>query len=230
MHTIKQQHYKIIRSILYLIIIFILFVFMVKPTPIRASDSIFHMLDSYSIGDLIEDRVISMGVNEGVQEDGSIILKFQSTISYFPHRIIVKDNRLSYVELIIPPNEVELYQEWLRVMGQPETKQERINDIGKEILVGFPSQGIAYITNEKWEVIAIRRFEPTSIPIFISRNERGYSNSKTQDRAGILQDSASSNESISQSEKTASSMTYIDWLISTLHKAIADIIGLLFNR
>lgn len=105
-------------------------------------DENFASLEKVKIGDQISTDMLSLGEKTtGTEKD---IYTFESERYSHPHVVYISQSKVSFIQLTIPTDSREMYKNMFQSLGSPE---ERLPKTKSEILIGFPSKGLAFILN-----------------------------------------------------------------------------------
>lgn len=106
------------------------------------SDENFASLEKIKNGDQISADILSLGEKTtGTEKD---IYTFESERYSHPHIVYLSQNKAIFIQLTIPTASQEKYKKIFQSLGSPE---EQLPKTKSEILIGFPSKGLAFILN-----------------------------------------------------------------------------------
>ncbi|NCN45297.1 MAG: hypothetical protein COU63_01085 [Candidatus Pacebacteria bacterium CG10_big_fil_rev_8_21_14_0_10_36_11] len=127
--------------------LFLLFIiFLGLPQKAIAKD-LFPELESLEIDQKLPQEIQDLGKETKDDVPETIFLEFESSSKSYPHYIeITPMGKIVYMELKIPDTHVEIYQNILTSLGEPETKEETTPSY---VLLAYPSKGIGFIVNER---------------------------------------------------------------------------------
>jgi hypothetical protein len=133
----------------------------------------FVQLESLSVGAVLPDTITSLGQKQTLSLVHKDVYTFDSSLYSNPHVIYVENGTISFIQLTIPAEKQDEYNK--QYNSYPTSERVVLPKTKSEILVGFPSRGIAYIINGyAGSVIRFQKFPVKSVADFTNQEGRNF--------------------------------------------------------
>jgi len=141
-------------------------------TPSLAVTDYFQELQKIEPLSNVSSDLLQKGKEEPSTDLNKKIYTFTSEDYSHPHILHITDNKVIFIQLTIPLSEKEKYKEDLNNAGKPELILPKARS---EILVSFPSKGIAYIIEGYvGSVLRVQKFPQKESSEFIKSEGRNF--------------------------------------------------------
>jgi hypothetical protein len=144
---------------------------LLTPFVYAQEDDVFGRLEAIPFNEAMPEELINKAA-EVVKGKDRTAYAFDSGIYSHPHIVHVQDNQVVFVQLTLIADKAEEYRLKMEAMGEPEYRQYKTQS---EILMAFPSQGLAFIVNGRsGQIERFQRFPVKTVPEYAALEGAGY--------------------------------------------------------